>query len=165
MSISPIVGSAFIRLDYLQSGFVIGNTDEDASVPYMEKEIELLGSMSEELEAGAQVFAGMPTSEAQRMARLGAYLAACCRTARNVKRGAVAEIGKDAEGILAAARDEYANARAALELVEADSHLGWEPMMDYVGGPRQIRWKLELMERIYGRERLVSCAPDGDPKE
>ena len=144
------VGSAFIRLDYLQSGFVIGNTDEDASVPYMKKEIELLESMAGELEAGARVFAGMPTPEARRMARLGSYLAACCRTARNVKRGAVAEIGKDAEGILAAARDEHANARAALKLVEADSHLGWEPMMDYVGGPRQIRWKLALMEKLYG---------------
>ena len=52
-------------------------------------------------------------------------------------------------GILAAARDEYANAQAALTLVEEDSHLGFEPDMDYVGGPDQIRWKIRLMEKLY----------------
>ena len=40
---------------------------------------------------------------------------------------------------------------AALSLVEADSRLGWEPSMDYAVGPEQIRWKLGLMERLYGK--------------
>lgn len=34
--------------------------------------------------------------------------------------------------------------------VETDSRLGWEPSMEYCGGPEQIRWKLGLMERLYG---------------
>lgn len=30
---------------------------------------------------------------------------------------------------------------------EADSRLGWEPSMEYAGGPDQIRWKLERMKK------------------
>lgn len=48
------------------------------------------------------------------------------------------------------AADEF-----ALALVEEDSHLGFEPDMDYVGGPEQIRWKLKLMEKLYGREAVA----------
>lgn len=143
------VGSGFIRMEYLKKGFIPELVKEDSSVPYMQKEIELLDGMVASLSEGADAFAAMPGEEARRMAGLGRYLAACCRTAANVKRGAIAEAAGDEAGILAAAKDEYANAKAALELVEADSHLGWEPMMDYVGGPRQIRWKLQKMESLY----------------
>jgi len=34
----------------------------------------------------------------------------------------------------------------------ADSRLGWEPSMEYVGGPKQIRWKLQEMEELYGKD-------------
>ena len=85
---------------------------------------------------------------------MGRYLASVVRTAMNVKRGAVAQLAKDEDGILAAARDEYANATKAIGLVENDSRLGWEPCMGYVGGRDQIRWKLRLMERLYGKDKL-----------
>ena len=52
--------------------------------------------------------------------------------------------------MLAWAKKEYANAKAALPLVEADSRLGWEPSMDYAGGVEQIRWKLDRMVKTYG---------------
>jgi hypothetical protein len=54
--------------------------------------------------------------------------------------------------VLAWAKKEYANAKAALELVEKDSRLGWEPSMEYVGGVEQIKWKLKRMEEVYGSE-------------
>ena len=148
------VGAGYIRMDYLKHGFVPELTKEDSSPDYMRKEIELLGSMVGAFESGARDFGRMKGAKAAAMSRLGHYLAAVCRTARNVKRGAVAECEKDEKAILAAARDEYANALAVLPLVEADSHLGWEPQMDYVGGPDQIRWKLGLMEKLYGKENL-----------
>ena len=119
------------------------------------KEIELLEGMAGKLEKGAAAFAAIPGASARRQAVLGRYLAAVCRTARNTKRGWIAAREKDERGILAAARDEYANASAALALVEEDSHLGFEPDMDYVGGPEQIRWKLKLMEKLYGREAVA----------
>ena len=74
--------------------------------------------------------------------------------------GRIAAAEKDEAGVLAAARDEYANAQAALRMVEEDSHLGFEPDMDYVGGPEQVRWKLNLMERLYGKDMLLPEAPD-----
>ena len=46
----------------------------------------------------------------------------------------------------------YGYAKAALELVEKDSRLGWEPSMEYVGGVEQIKWKLKRMEEVYGGE-------------
>ena len=144
-----LVGHDYIRMDYLAEGFVPCNDKEDSSVPYMRKEVELLSGMAEKLEKGAGAFASMAGAAARRQAVLGRYLAAVCRTAKNTKRGWIAAQEKDEAGILAAARDEYANALAALALVEEDSHLGFEPDMDYVGGPDQIRWKLRLMEKLY----------------
>ena len=66
--------------------------------------------------------------------------------------GAVAFRTGDSDSLLAAAKAEYANALSALPLVERDSRLGWEPSMEYCGGPRQIRWKLEQMKKLYGLE-------------
>lgn len=153
-----LVGHGFIRMDYLTEGFVPCNAKENSSAPYMRKEMELLSGMAEKLEKGAAIFAAMPGVAARRQAVLGRYLAAVCRTARNTKRGWIAARENDEAGILSAARDEYANATAVLSLVEEDSHLGFEPDMDYVGGPEQIRWKLNLMEKLYGKERLrVGC--------
>jgi hypothetical protein len=49
-----------------------------------------------------------------------------------------------------AAQVEYANAKKALEFVVNVSCLGWGPSMVYTGGAEQIRWKLALMEKLYG---------------
>ena len=42
------------------------------------------------------------------------------------------------------------NAKAALAVVDEDSRLGWLASSDYTGGSEQIKWKLRLMERLYG---------------
>jgi len=94
------------------------------------------------------------TPEARRMSVLGRYLARTTTTALNVKRGALAFLAGDKAKVAAIAREEYANARATLPLVEENSRLGWEPSMEYVGGPRQIRWKLQKMEESYGKDAL-----------
>jgi hypothetical protein len=143
-------GPGICRFDYLRAGYVPQLTPERMDAEYMEKEIELLEPMEAAYAKGAQTFAAMPGEKAARMANFAAYLAACTRTAINVKRGAVAFLAKDGAGVLAAARAEYANAKAALPIVEKDSRLGWEPSMEYAGGPEQIAWKIGLMERLYG---------------
>jgi len=48
--------------------------------------------------------------------------------------------------------EEYANARAALSLVDVDSRLGFECSMEYAGGREQIEWKLRRMEDLFGKE-------------
>lgn len=50
--------------------------------------------------------------------------------------------------MLALAREEYANAEAALLLVDEDSRLGWLVSSDYTGGRRQIEWKLGKLRKL-----------------
>ena len=80
-------------------------------------------------------------------------------TAINVKHGAIAHRAGDKAAVFEWAKKEYANAKAALPLVEADSRLGWEPSMEYVGGPEQIRWKLDRMIEVY-TEDVAKAACD-----
>ena len=42
--------------------------------------------------------------------------------------------------------DEYKNAEETIPLVEADSRLGWEPSMEYIGHKDNIKWKLTQLE-------------------
>ena len=41
------------------------------------------------------------------------------------------------------ARAEIRNAEETIPLVEADSRLGWEPSMEYIGDARHLRWKIK----------------------
>ncbi|MGH2561038.1 MAG: hypothetical protein ACRDJH_18385 [Thermomicrobiales bacterium] len=54
--------------------------------------------------------------------------------------------------MVAVAERELANAEAALPLVEADSRLGWEPSMEYVGDADHIHWKLAQVRRVIASE-------------
>lgn len=145
-------GPGICRFDYLQEGYVPQLTPERMDAEYMIKELELLEPMAVAYEEGAAAFGAMRGDKAARMANFAAYLAACTRTAINVKRGAIAFLAKDEATLRKAARDEYLNAKKALSFVEKDSRLGWEPSMEYTGGAEQIRWKLALMEKLYGTD-------------
>lgn len=50
--------------------------------------------------------------------------------------------------LVAIGEREIANAEATIPLVEADSRLGWEPSMEYVGGPAHLRWKIAQVRRV-----------------
>ena len=118
------------------------------------------------LRRAAEGLSGGRRDNALKVAGLGEYMGRTCRTAVNVKAATAEEdvvLSKTATEsekaaararIIALARDEYENAKAALPLVDADSLLGWEPTMEYCGGREQIEWKLRRMERLYG----VPCA-------
>ena len=116
----------------------------------MRDEIALFEPMMKGYEEGERLFASIPGERAARMANFAGYLAACVRTAINVKRGAIAFLENDDAGFRAAAKAEYENAANAIRYVENDSRLGWEPTMEYGGGAEMIRWKLRLMEKAYG---------------
>ena len=158
---APTWPADICRLDYLREGFVPQLTPERMDDEFLLKEVELLEPMAADFAAGADVFLGIAATatgrrraNAARAANFAGYLAAATRTAVNVKRGAVAFRRGDRAALLAAARAEYANAGEALAFVRRDSRLGWEPSMEYCGGPDQIRWKLALMEKTYGKENL-----------
>lgn len=121
-----------------------------------------MGPQVKAYDAGADVFAraaagltGRQCAKALKMANFGRYLARTVQTGLNLKRGAQAWEAKDRAALLSVARDEYANAKAAIPLVETDSRLGWEPTMEYGGGREQIEWKLRKMEDLYGKTALT----------
>ena len=48
---------------------------------------------------------------------------------------------------------ETANVTATIPLTEADSRLGWEPSMDYVGGTWHLKWKLYQLNNL--KEQVI----------
>jgi len=154
-------GIRICRLNYLASSSYKETGWRKFDVARHEQELPLLDDMAAAWAKGAAVFESIAARETGRravqardMARLGRYFWRTILTATHVKRGHLAEYRKDAEGVLKWAKAEYANATAALALVEEDSRLGWEPSMEYAGGPEQIRWKLARMEKLYGADNL-----------
>ena len=57
----------------------------------------------------------------------------------------------DRAAVLLLARDEYANAQAALKAVDEDSRLGWLASSGYTGSRPQIEWKLRKMRELDGK--------------
>ena len=125
-------------------------------------ELELLTSARDKFVSGAatlaRLAAALPEDRAEpalRLANLGGYLGCYLTTGVNVKRGAIAWYAGDMKQVREIAREEYANATAAIPYARRDSHLGWEPVMRYCGDETMIRWKLALMDKAYG-ENAVS---------
>ena len=56
------------------------------------------------------------------------------------------ELVDELEQIIA---DEESNVKATIPLVEADSRLGWEPSMDYIGGAWHLNWKLYQLSVLH----------------
>ncbi len=154
-------GVGIARLNYLDKNAYQPEVGEIKSLDETKlgKELELLEDMQAKLGRGADIFdaiaATLPperAEKARRMAGLGRFMQRTVLTAINVKHGAAAHLAGNRDEVLAWARKEYANAKAALPLVEADSRLGWEPSMEYVGGAEQVRWKLNRMIAVYGAD-------------
>lgn len=50
---------------------------------------------------------------------------------------------------------EIRNAEETITVVEADSRLGWEPSMEYIGDARHIRWKIKQLTQVIENELQV----------
>ena len=124
---------------------------------YRRKQLELFERMRTDFADGVKALAeaartleGARRVRAEEMVGVGEWHQRTVETAINLNRGYLAFKRGDRDEMLKYARAEYANAQAALKLVERDSRLGWEPSMEYAAGPEQIRWKLRRMEDLYG---------------
>lgn len=120
------------------------------------KEIELFESQVADYAKGADLMQAIAASlpegrrgEAIRQAALGRYLKCACQTVVNVKRGRQAFRKGDRAEVERIARLEYANAKEALDAVDADSRLGWLCSSGYTGSRPQIEWKLRKMRELY----------------
>ena len=137
-------------------------------------EIELFNSAGKRFVAGgerlrgfAEGLKGERRDHAMREAGIVEYIGRCFLTAANVKAAAIEELivvdenkstaERDAakKRIGEIAREEYANTAAALPLVRADSHLGFECRNGYMGSRGRIEWKLRHMEKLYGIPRCA----------
>lgn len=129
----------------------------DWQVDQLKLEVGLLEGMIRKSDSAADAFSAMVAGldvrraqKARRMADLARYMARCWTTVRNLKLGVLAYLSDDAAALQEVARAEYANKTRALELVDRNSRLGWEPSMDYIGGRAMIEWSMGLMRRTYG---------------
>ena len=52
----------------------------------------------------------------------------------------------------ALARAELQNVEATIPIVEADSRLGWEPSMEYIGDAAHLRWKIRQVNLVIDTE-------------
>lgn len=130
------------------------------SVEALRLEIDLFASMAERYFDGAERFCKVALSHppesaarerALRQACLGEYMARAVLTAKHIREGELAERADDRARATEIAHLECENVRAAIELLERDSRLGWEPTMGYQAGAEACRWKIARLERLYGK--------------
>jgi len=161
---------AYLNYPYDQKAADLLNISYHALPPEdRERELALLRAAEADYTEGAAVLAKIAATldpvrraKAERLAGVGAFMGCTVRTAVNLRLGCAAFARGDRAGLLRVASDEYANAVRALALAEADSRLGWEPSLEYAGGPDQIRWKLGRMRESYGAAVEAPSLPTTD---
>jgi len=148
----------------------LGTVRKTAGAIRIDAEIASLTRMKARWEEGnrllGEAIAAAPAHKAERNARilnLGRYIPHAIQTAINVKRWWKLTnrvlVEADREGAAALldemvvlAREEIDNCEASIPIVEADSRLGWEPSMEYLGDAGHIRWKLAHLRHVLDHE-------------
>ena len=139
----------------------IERAEDNSIILRMEPEIHSLEKALDLYKKGVEILKEIlnPNEEIQRLINLGEYIVCYINTGINTKkwfveknklqrpkdRSEIEEIFKNLYKIL---DGEYANAKNAIPLLEADSRLGWEPSMEYIGHKGNIIWKLKQLEYV-----------------
>ncbi len=108
---------------------------------------------TEKLAAAAALAPDRLRAEAERLVGLGRYVSTVIATTLTCKRWWQLETallgtadplraGEILDALVVVGEAEVANCEAAIPLLEADSRLGWEPSMGYLGDASHVRWKL-----------------------
>jgi hypothetical protein len=148
----------------------LGTKVKTASGVRSEAEIASLTRMKARWEEGIalleEAIALAPAHKAERngrMLNLGRYIPHAIQTVINSKRWwqlrtrVLVESDREAGAALldqmeALAREEITNSEACVPVVEADSRLGWEPTMEYLGDADHIRWKIVHLRHVLDHE-------------
>lgn len=125
------------------------------------KEIDSLETMLQLMEKGVATLSALEgiNEPLDLLLNLARYITRCVITGRNIKKWHVLQCkfyaATDAHTLDTLLNEmvdllvaEKENARQTLPLVDMDSRLGWEPSMRYIGGRRNIEWKMEQVQRI-----------------
>ena len=115
------------------------------------------------LEEIAAELTGWQQAECLRLCNMIHYMEHATRTTINVKRWNVLRGKCNAETdskvllelhqqMVEIGEAEIKNAEATIPLVQADSRLGWEPTMEYIGGEYHLRWKIRQVRQVLDHE-------------
>ncbi len=115
------------------------------------------------LEEIAGELSGIRQADCLRLCNLVHYMEHCTRTAIHTKQWSmlrwaikiepssrkILDMHRQMEKI---GRAELSNVEATIPLVQADSRLGWEPSMEYIGGEYHLRWKIRQLTQVLEQE-------------
>ncbi len=166
--------SAFFGIDIFLTNYATGMEHPSfVSAPPRENflsmrigpELRSLKVMHSLMQKGIDVFETVENKNEKLLSviNLGKYISRCvltnihakqwymlkCKLYAEEKREELLKIVSDMEKILYA---EIENAKAALPLVDADSRLGWEPTMNYLGDREHIEWKIRQVQYVLEKE-------------
>jgi hypothetical protein len=160
-------GSRIVNLSYQPRE---GRANQSTGAQRIDVEIRCLERMAERWQRGTELLARAVAAtpernrtEAERLLGLGRFFLHAIRTTIHVKQWwklrhrVLGEADRQrAHALLdemaALAEREITNAQATIPLVEADSRLGWEPSMEYLGDRQHLEWKIAQVRRVLEHE-------------
>lgn len=135
-------------------------------------EIERISKMYAYMKGGVDILKGIqnPNKELLYLINWGEYICCCIVTGIHAKKWFVVTSKLKAtqekemvdallEDVRQLIKEERKNAQCAIEFVQKDSRLGWEPGMEYMTDAEHIAWKLRHLD--YVEEFELSCYQNG----
>lgn len=135
----------------------------DTEMRCLEKMRAMQAQARAKLEAIAEKLDGLQEKDCLRLVNMIRFIENTATTAIHAKQWAKRrwkllcstdsrELLQCVEEMQQIAEAEIENARATIPVVEADSRLGWEPSMEYVGDAEHIRWKIRQVTYVLEKE-------------
>ena len=119
----------------------------------------LLVQGRKELEVLAEKLEGLRRDETLRLINMIRFMENTVTTAIHIKEWSIrkwklhsltdsGELLQIVEEMMEIAKVEIKNAEDTIPVVEADSRLGWEPSMEYIGDARHLKWKIKQVTQV-----------------
>ncbi|MBQ3037697.1 MAG: hypothetical protein IJD30_00810, partial [Clostridia bacterium] len=153
-----------IVMDY----WILYEGRESLSMIRIDDEIDALKKMTELLKEGTDILTGIENKneELEYLTNLGHYMTCVAETGKNAKKWHCTVTRLKAESdrkkcleyveeLRRIAAEEKVNCEMAIQYVQNDSRLGWEPSMEYLGDEEHIRWKLKYLEHVVENEITI----------
>ena len=151
--------------DVVHFSFISKDPNGSAMPLRIHPEMESLKVMHSLMQQGVDVFESIPEKNEKLLSiiNLGKYITNCVQTNINAKQWYIlkcklnASFDRDsARGVVVQMEEllyaEIENAKKTIPLVEADSRLGWEPSMLYLGDKEHIEWKIRQVNYVLDKE-------------
>lgn len=154
-------GAKLVNPGTLKIGF--RQTRIDGEIKSLQKMRALQKQARLELEAIAEKLEGIRKEDCLRLCNMIAYMENTALTAIHAKQWAKLrwkffmltekeDLRNWVDQMIALAEAEIKNAEATIPLAEADSRLGWEPSMEYIGNVRHLKWKMKQTRQVIDNE-------------